>query len=223
MSKTVLIVAAHTDDEALGCGGTIAKHVAQGDNVYAVFLADGLTSRPDSNAERLNDRNTAASKAQVILGIKKNFMLDFPDNRMDSLALLDVVQRLEGILEELQPQVVYTHHGGDLNVDHRIAHQAVLTACRPVPGASVKEIYAFEVLSATEWNTPGVMPFIPNVFVDISEHLEKKMEALLAYDQEMRGEPHPRSMANARRLAEYRGNCAGIRAAEGFMLIRFLT
>jgi LmbE family N-acetylglucosaminyl deacetylase len=222
MSKTVIVVAAHTDDEAIGCGGAIAKHVAQGDSVYAVFMADGVTSRPDASTEELEERNAAAAKAHRVLGIKKSYMLGLPDNRMDSVPLLDIVQKLESVLDEVQPEVVYTHHSGDLNVDHSITHQAVLTACRPVPGASVKEIYAFEVLSATEWNTPGVTPFIPNVFIDISDHLETKMEALAAYELEMRDEPHTRSLINARRLAEFRGNCVGVGAAEGFALVRRL-
>ena len=222
VSKTVLVVAAHTDDEALGCGGTIAKHVSQGDEVYAVFLADGVTSRPEASTEELEERNAAAAKAHRVLGIKKNYMLGLPDNRMDSVPLLDIVQKLEGVIDEVQPEVVYTHHSGDLNVDHRVTHQAVVTACRPVPGASVKEIYAFEVLSATEWNTPGVTPFIPNVFVDISNHLETKMEALAAYELEMRSEPHTRSLANARRLAEFRGSSVGVGAAESFVLVRSL-
>lgn len=175
MIKTVLVVAAHTDDEALGCGGTIAKHVAQGDAVYAVFLADGVTSRSGATPDELEARNAVAAKAHEILGIKKSFMLGFPDNRMDAVPLLDIVQKLEQVLVEVQPQVVYTHHHGDLNIDHRITHQATVTACRAVPGASVREIYTFEVLSSTEWNTPGVNPFTPNIFVDITEYLEIKI------------------------------------------------
>ena len=222
MNKTILVVAAHTDDEALGCGGTIAKHVAQGDIVYAVFLADGVSSRPEASEQELEARNTAAAKAHQLLGIEKSYMLGFPDNRMDSVPLLDIVHKLEAVVVEVQPDVVYTHHNGDLNIDHRITHQAVLTACRPAPGASVKEIYAFEVLSATEWSTPGFLPFIPNVFIDISDHLETKMQALLAYEVEMREEPHSRSLINAKRLAYYRGSCVGVTAAESYSLIRLL-
>jgi LmbE family N-acetylglucosaminyl deacetylase len=114
-------------DEALGCGGTIARHVAEGDTVYAVFLADGVTPRPDATAEAVIQSNTAAAKAHQILGIKKSYMLGFPDNRMDSVPLLDIVQKLENVFDVVQPQVVYTHHSGDLNIDHRITHQAVLT------------------------------------------------------------------------------------------------
>lgn len=222
MSKTVLVVAAHTDDEALGCGGTIAKHVAQGDAVYAVFLADGVTSRPGSTLEELEARNAAAARAHSILGIKQSFMLGFPDNRMDSVPLLDIVQKLESVLNDVKPQVIYTHHHGDLNIDHRITHLAVMTACRPVPSASVKEIYTFEVLSATEWNTPGSAPFIPNVFVDISGYLDTKMQAIDAYALEMREAPHSRSIVHVIKLAEHRGNSVGITAAESFSLIRIL-
>jgi LmbE family N-acetylglucosaminyl deacetylase len=220
--RTILVVAAHTDDEALGCGGTIARHVAEGDAVYAVFLADGVTSRPDASSAQLEQRNSVAAKAHEILGIKKVYMLGFPDNRMDGVPLLDIVQRLEEVLEKVQPEIVYTHHCGDLNVDHRLTHQATLTACRPVPRASVKEIYAFEVLSSTEWNTPGANPFMPNVFVDISRYLDAKIAALRAYELEMREEPHSRSIENAIRLAELRGNTVGVKAAEGFSLVRAL-
>lgn len=222
MSKTVLVVAAHTDDEALGCGGTIARHVAEGDIVYAVFLADGVTSRPDATPEELEQRNAAAEKAHKILGITKAYMLGFPDNRMDSVPLLDIVKKLEAVIEELKPQVVYTHHHGDLNIDHRITHHATLTACRPIPGSPVSEIYAFEVLSASEWNTPGNNPFIPNVFVDISQYLETKMKALAAYELEMREPPHSRSLENARRLSEFRGSLAGLGAAEAMISVRVI-
>lgn len=220
MSKTVLVVAAHTDDEALGCGGTIARHVAEGDTVYAVFLADGVTSRPDATAEELEQRNAAAEKAHDILGITEVYMLGFPDNQLDSVPLLDIVQKLEGVFNRVRPEIVYTHHYGDLNVDHRVTHQATLTVARPVPGSSIQQIYTFEVLSSTEWNTPGLNPFIPNVFVDISGYLKTKIIALSAYEHEMRKEPHTRSLANARRLAKFRGGCVGVSAAEGFALVR---
>lgn len=222
MTKTVLVVAAHTDDEALGCGGTIAKHVAQGDVVYAVFFADGVTSRPGATSAEPELRTAAAAKAHSILGIKQSLMLGFPDNRMDTVPLLDIVQKLEAVIDEVQPNVIYTHHYGDLNIDHRITHQAVMTACRPVPGSPVKEIYAFEVLSATEWNTPGVCSFTPHLFVDITEHLEAKMSALSAYQLELREPPHSRSITNTKRLAELRGSVVGVGAAEAMMALRVI-
>ncbi|WP_417547464.1 PIG-L deacetylase family protein [Marinobacter segnicrescens] len=222
MNRTVLVVAAHTDDEALGCGGTIAKHVERGDTVFAVFLADGVSSRPDAREQELSARIAAADQAHKILGLKDSFMLGFPDNRLDTVPLLGIVQKLEQVVDEVQPQVVYTHHNGDLNIDHRITHQAALTACRPIPGSPVREIYSFEVPSATEWNTPSSNPFIPNIFVDISKHLGTKMSALAAYELEMREAPHSRSLLNLRRLAELRGSSVGLAAAEAMMAIRVI-
>jgi LmbE family N-acetylglucosaminyl deacetylase len=160
MSKTVLIVAAHTDDEVLGCGGTIARHVSEGDVVYAVFMADGVSSRAQVDQNDLAMRYSAAEQARNILGIQENYYLGLPDNRLDSLPLIEVIQLLEPIIHDVKPNTIYTHHHGDLNVDHSITHRAVMTACRPVPGHSVREIYAFEVMSSTDWATPFAEPFI---------------------------------------------------------------
>jgi LmbE family N-acetylglucosaminyl deacetylase len=220
--KKILVVAAHADDEALGCGGTIAKHVAAGDEVYIVFLADGVTSRIASNESDHCLRVAAAEKAQEILGTKKYFMLGFPDNSMDSVPFLEIVQKIEHIVDEIHPQIVYTHHYGDLNIDHRITHQATMTACRPVPGSPIKEIYGFEVLSSTEWQTPNVFPFIPTVFVDISGFVHIKKRILEVYGEEMRLEPHSRSIKNAINLCSFRGNSVGFDFGEAFTLLRCL-
>lgn len=220
MTKTILVVAAHTDDEALGCGGTIAKHVASGDKVYTVFLADGVASRHNSNQAAQKERDDAARAAQKILGVTKSFMLGFPDNRMDSIPLLDIVQKLEQVIDEVQPQVVYTHHVGDLNIDHRVTHQATLTACRPQPGGSVRRILTFEVLSSSEWQDPQLVPFIPQVYSDISKLFDIKIRALQEYSQEMRQAPHSRSFESVGSLATYRGHSVGVEKAEAFMLAR---
>lgn len=224
MSKTILVVAAHADDEVLGCGGTIARHVAEGDAVHLVLMADGVTSRSvaraGADATAVARRDAAADEAHAILGIQSVRRLGFPDNRMDSVPLLDIVQALEPVIACVAPQVIYTHHHGDLNVDHRITHQAVMTACRPVPESGVREICAFEVLSSTEWGTPQSNPFIPNFLVDISAHLTIKQRALEAYADEMRSEPHSRSIEHATLLARHRGYSVGVEAAEGFVLVR---
>ncbi len=222
MNKTVLVVAAHADDEALGCGGTLAKHVAQGDTVHVVFVADGVTARENAAPADLLGRQQATENATRTLGISTVACLNLPDNRLDSLPLLDVVQPLEAIIRKLAPQIIYTHHYGDLNVDHRIVHQAVMTACRPMPGSPVREILAFEVISSTEWSSQGLAPFLPNVFVDISAELEVKMLALEAYRQEMRDPPHSRSLEHVRCLAQHHGFSTGSAAAEAFMAMRIL-
>lgn len=156
MNRSVLVVAAHADDEALGCGGAIAKHSSVGDTVHVVFVADGVTSRPGVGGAELAQRQQATEAASHILGIRSITFLGLSDNRLDSLPLLDIVQPLEAIVAQLSPELVYTHHYGDLNVDHRVTHQAVMTACRPMPGATVREILTFEVMSSTEWSSVGL-------------------------------------------------------------------
>lgn len=220
--RTVVVVAAHSDDEALGCGGTIARHAAEGDTVHAVFMADGISSRPGSSCKELNDRLESAQRAHEILGIQRVKHLGLADNRMDSIPLLDVVKALEQALLALEPEIIYTHHYGDLNVDHRITHEAVMTACRPIPKTMVREIYSFEVLSSTEWATPQRNPFSPNTYVDISAFLGTKLDALRAYDAEMRDQPHSRSMDHIKHLAHHRGHSMGTHAAEAFMALRII-
>ena len=141
---------------------------------------------------------------------------------MDSVPLLEIVQKLEPILAEIQPSVVYTHHHGDLNIDHRLTHAAVMTACRPVPGSSVREIYGFEVLSSTEWGKQRSSPFLPDYFVDITQQLRTKLDALEAYAEEMRKPPHSRSMDHAEVLAHHRGYSIGVDAAEAFEVYRII-
>ena len=220
--KVILVVAAHPDDEVLGCGGTIAGHVAEGDYVNIVYMADGVSSRNQNDETSFKQRQIAAEKAHEILGINQAYYLGFADNKMDSLPLLDIVKPLEDIIRSMKPEIVYTHHYGDLNVDHRKTHQAVMTACRPQPGNSVRESYAFEVMSSTEWAKSKFDSFFPNYYVEITKFLDKKMAALDAYPLEMRPEPHTRSIEHLRSLAYHRGNCVGVRAAEAFELIRGL-
>lgn len=220
MTDTVLIVCAHTDDEVLGCGGTIARHVTEGDAVFAVFLADGVSSRAQSDEKESAQRYAAAESARAILGVRENYYLDLPDNRLDCLPLIEVIHCLEPIITKIKPTLIYTHHHGDLNVDHRITNQAVLTICRPLPASSVKAIYAFEVMSSTEWALPTVNPFLPNHYVNISHQLQTKMDALRAYQSEMRDSPHSRSLEHIFHLAQHRGHCVGVKAAEAFVTIR---
>lgn len=221
MTKKVLVIAAHSDDEALGCSGTIAKHVAAGDEVHVLFMTDGVGAR-NNDLAKVEERKNSAFKAMKILNVSSMQNLDFADNRMDTIALLDVTQAIEKKINELQPEIIYTHHNGDLNIDHQITHKAVMTACRPQPDLCVKEIYNFEVLSSTEWQCPGIHPFHPNVYVDITDFIDTKKQVLIAYTDEMRAPPHSRSIENAFRLNAYRGNVIGKQYAEAFVLIRLI-
>jgi len=221
MSNIVLVIAAHSDDEALGCAGTMAKHIAAGDKVHVLFMTDGVSSR-NSGSSEASKRLSSAEKAAEIFGVDSMHNLNFPDNKMDTVPLLDVIQAIEKKVAEILPGIIYTQHIGDLNIDHQITHKAVMTACRPQPQFCVKEIYAFEVLSSTEWQPPSAHPFIPNVFVDISNHIEAKRKVLEIYSDEMREPPHSRSIENAINLSIFRGNTVGSAYAEAFICLRFI-
>jgi len=229
VTKTILAVAAHPDDEVLGPGGTLARHAAQGDAVHVLLLSTGATARDQSRGasargDELAALSAAARSVATVLGAAPPRFAGLPDNRMDSLDLLDVIKAVEEVVDELAPEIVFTHHGGDLNVDHRITHQAVVTACRPLPGASVRAIYGFETLSSTEWaSADSTTPFQPQRFVDISQHLETKLRALAAYETEMRAFPHPRSTDGVSALARLRGATVGVAAAEAFRVVRELV
>jgi LmbE family N-acetylglucosaminyl deacetylase len=229
MADSVLVVAAHPDDEVLGCGGTIARHADAGDQVQVLIVAEGATSRQQQRdriqaGDELSALALAAQKAGSILGAAGVELLDLPDNRLDSLDRLDLIKRLEECIERHRPQVVYVHHAGDVNVDHRRLHEAVVTACRPTPGHPVQRLLSFEVASSSEWQPPGSAPvFQPNWFVDISDQWRRKREALVAYASEMRPWPHARSLEALEHLARWRGAQVGVEAAEAFCLLRQLV
>ena len=221
-NSIVLVVAAHSDDEVLGCGGTIAKHVASGDEVHIVFMTNGVGSRYSSVIEAQERKNSSRDVANL-LGVVSTTQFEFPDNKMDTVPLLDVVKLIELLVEKLRPTMIYTHHCGDLNIDHQLTHKAVLTACRPQPGCSVREIYSFEVLSSTEWQSPGTAPFLITKYVDITDYIDVKEAALEIYYRELRPEPHSRSSKNILRLSALRGNSIGIAYAEAFFTVRHIS
>jgi LmbE family N-acetylglucosaminyl deacetylase len=228
MNRIAAVVAAHPDDEVLGCGGTISRMAKEGYAVHILLMADGETARVSTEGtvdkKLLTARRTAAEEAGKILGCASVELLELPDNRLDGLGLLDVVLKIERFVVKHQPSTLFTHHSGDVNIDHRVVHDAVVVACRPVPNHSVEELLFFEVPSSTEWRPPGsAATFTPNWFVDISATLSKKKQALKVYDSEMRAFPHPRSLKAVEALAEWRGATAGIEAAEAFMLGRKIT
>lgn len=229
MNKRVLVVAAHPDDEVLGVGGTIARHAANGDRVRILIMAEGLTSRDDvrdaaAHAAELAALHARAHEVARLLGAEDVTLFSFPDNRMDSVTLLDVVKKIEHVVDEFRPDTVYTHHAGDVNVDHQVTHEAVVTACRPLPGEPVRDIYFFETLSSTEWQMmTAERAFLPQVYVDIAPYMEKKLAALHLYECEMRPYPHSRSYEAVEQLAALRGFTVGRRCAEAFMLGRSIV
>ena len=229
MNESVAVIAAHPDDEVLGCGGTIARLASEGSAVHVLLLADGETSRAGNSGDasvgsKAADRKAACLGACEVLGCASVEMLDFPDNRLDGVELLDIVKIIEKFLQRHKPSVLFTHHSGDVNIDHRVVHDAVISACRPLPGSHVKQLFFFEVPSSTEWRPPGSWAqFSPNWFVDISATLTTKLNALSVYGDELRDFPHPRSLRGVEALARWRGATVGVAAAEAFILGRGLV
>ncbi len=224
--NTVLIVAAHPDDEVLGCGGTIAAHAKAGDKVYGLFLSEGVSSRSilgkkHNWGKEIKAREDMAVKASKILQLSIVSFLRHPNLRMRDQPLLDLVKQIDTVIREISPTLIYTHHPGDMNTDHGIAFEATLTACRPRIDLSVKYIYTFETPSSTEWSSPlSSPPFLPNYFVNIKPTLDIKLAAVRSYDFEMREFPHPRSKENILALAQLRATQVGLEFAEAFALVR---
>lgn len=220
MSKSVLVVVAHPDDETLGMGGTIARLCHGGDRVHVLFLANGVGSR-GADAAAVQRRRTAAREACRLLGGATTGFLDFPDNAFDSVSLLSIVQAIETVKNDIAPTLVCTHHGGDLNIDHRLACRAVLTAFRPQPDETCSEILSFEVNSATEWSHPSVgAAFAPDTYFDVSSYRTRILDAYRCYQEELRPDPHARSSRALEIALERRGREVGLDAAEAFMTLR---
>ena len=221
----MLVVAAHPDDEMLGCGGTMARLAREGCQLHIIILGEGISSRYDrrsqADQQSLRKLQRDARAAATLLGAASIAFESLPDNRFDELPLLEIVKRVERRVEAIDPAVIYTHHPGDLNVDHRTTFHAVLTATRPVNGCRVREIYAFEVPSSTEWAFQQIQPpFRPNVFVDVTSTMELKIRGMRCYASESRAFPHPRSPEALQAIMRRWGSVAGCAYAEAFELIR---
>lgn len=224
MKTCYLVIAAHPDDEVLGCGGTIARLAREGHDVYIAILGEGITSRyarrEQADKSLVKTLHSRSLKVAELLGAKDVLIYNLPDNRFDTVPLLDIVKMIEEILRKVSPQIIYTQHGGDLNVDHQVVFRATLTAARPTTGSPVHTVYAYEVPSSTEWAFAQFAPaFRPNVFVDISTTLDTKIKAMQIYESEARPFPHPRSPEALRVTAQRWGSVVGLCAAEAFELI----
>lgn len=220
MKTKVLIVAAHSDDEVLGCGGTAAKLASQGHQVGVIFMTNGVSSRHlNDKTKNIEQRRLHSQSAANTLNISILNQFDYPDNSMDAVPLLKVTRSIEEIIDAFQPKVVFTHFIHDLNIDHAIVARATLTATRPTLGTSVKKVLGFEVNSSTEWLF-GEPHFSPNYFVNISDTFNLKLDAMRTYQDEVRPSPHPRSLEGIEALASLRGNASGYRYAEAFEIYR---
>lgn len=210
----VLVIAAHPDDELLGCGGTVALHTDAGDDVTSVIVCEGESLR---YVGREVGQAQHIAKAAAVLGVHDVRQLGFPDQRLDTITLTDVITPLEKIVREVRPQIVYCQHGGDVNRDHELLFKAILVATRPTE-TFIEAVYAFDTASSTEWAFPR--QFVPDTWVDISTTLDRKLEAMACYESELRDYPHPRSL----RALEYRarawGNINCLDAAEPFITVR---
>lgn len=212
--RRVLVIAAHPDDEVLGCGGTVALHVRHGDRVQSVLAADGESLRYGPGGV---GQSTHIERARQILGVERVHTLGFQDQRLDTVTLTEVISGLERVIREFQPHVVYTQWGGDVNKDHQLLFEAQLVATRPTE-VGIEAVLAFDTASSTEWAFPR--SFIPDTWVDVSESLETKIRAFAAYESEQRPYPHPRSLRALEQKARAWGNQVCLDAAEVFMTVR---
>ena len=217
----VLVISAHADDEVIGAGGTIARHVAQGDEVYLCVVTQPYS--PPWSEQHVAAARPQVHAAQRVLGIKEVVFCGLPTVKLDTVPQIELSSVLQRIVDQIGPEVVYTSPPSDVNQDHRIVFDRTLVATRPLPGSAVRRLLAYEIGTSARYGLPaGALPFVPNVFVDISPYLDKKLEAMRCYKTQLQEPPHPRSLEGLRLIAEERGMSVGMKAAECFFLVREL-
>jgi len=217
--KTVLVIAPHPDDEVLGCGGTIANLTKNGAAVFLCIVTQAYS--PDWSGSFLEKRPHEVAAANKILGIKKTFFLNLPTVKLDTIPQKELNHAIDNVIGQIKPEELYIPHPGDLNKDHRLVAEATLVACRPGK-QNIRRILSYETLSETEWGQE-IEPFIPNVYVNITDTFRFKLNAMKAYKSELKPFPHPRSLKTIKALAQKRGSESGVKLAEAFKLIRELT
>ena len=219
--KKLLVIAPHPDDEILGCGGTIIKSITEGCEVYVCIVTKG--GLPLFKPERVDENRHDMMACHQHIGIKKTFLLDFPAAMLERVERYELNEKILDVIKEVRPDEAYIPHWGDMQKDHQIVADAAMVALRPKYHPQVKRIYGYETMSETAWNAPNVQnEFIPNVFVDITDFLEAKKEALSFFKLQISSFPDARSLEAIEALAKYRGALMGKKAAEAFVLIREL-
>ena len=217
--KKILVIAPHPDDEILGCGGTIIKNIAEGNEVYVCIVTKGFP--PLFNMERTAENRRDTIKCHQHIGIKKTYYLDFPAAMLEKVERYELNGKILDVIKEVQPDEAYIPHWGDMQKDHQMVAEASMVALRPKYHPQVKKIYGYETMSETAWNAPNVQnEFIPNVYVDITDYLEAKKKALAFFKLQVSPFPDARSLEAIEALAKYRGALMDMRAAEAYMLIR---
>lgn len=219
--KRILVISPHPDDEILGCGGTIIRNIAEGNEVYVCVVTKGCL--PLYNDERVEKNRQDMFLCHQHIGVKKTITLDFPASMIERVERYELNGRILDVIKEIQPDEVFIPHWGDMQKDHQIVSEAAMVALRPKYYPQVKKIYGYETMSETAWNSPNVQnEFIPNVFVDITDYIEAKKEALSFFSLQVSPFPDARSLDALEALAKYRGALMNKRAAEAFVLIREL-
>lgn len=208
----ILIIATHLDDEVIGCGGAIAKHIQGGDNVYICFLCGGTSVRYPQK-ELVETRRSHARRAAELLGVKEIFFYDFPIIMLDTIPQLEIVTALEQVIFKIKPQIIYTHSNDDINADHRVVHEASMVWCRPSKAPFLKKVLFYEVFGSTR-------NFTPNYFICIDEYIDVKLQALSFYTTE--NQVQTRTLGTIEKAALYRGAEINVNYAEAFMLYRWI-
>jgi LmbE family N-acetylglucosaminyl deacetylase len=218
---STLVVAPHPDDEVLGAGGLIARRRAQGRDVHvAVVTRPSANVVPESLIEQCRGE---LRQAHAVLGISSCTFLDFPAPMLDAVPLHEIADALSGLVAQVEPDEVLLPHAGDIHIDHRVVNLAGLVAVRPRGGSAVRRVLAYETLSETEWAPPNTgNAFVPTYFVDISEAIDLKLQALGHYVSQLRPFPDPRSLEAVEALARVRGSTVGVQAAEAFLTLRVM-
>jgi len=222
MNKKVLVIAPHADDEILGCGATIAKHIANGDEVFVLITTNAHYGYPErySKEDIQKVRNEALS-AHKFLGIKRTYFTDFPAPKLDTFSSSEITDAFLPIFNEIKPDILYIPHGGDLHLDHTVIYRASLVAARPIQEYSIMGIYVYETLSETNWSPlQGDQFFKPNLYINVTDYFEKKLKSMSFFTTQIKKFPNSRSLEALEALAKYRGSTVGVFYAEAFMIER---
>ena len=220
--KNVIVISAHPDDETLGVGGTILKHVTSGDNVYWLIVTNVLENQGFSK-ERVESRQLEISRVETMFGFKETFSLNYPTMTLSSSSLINLVPDISSIFSVVQPEIIYTLNRSDAHSDHRVIFDAVMACTKSFRYPFIKQILMYECISETEF-APALAEkaFLPNYFVDITDFLDKKNEIMKVFESEIAEHPFPRSLENIKALAHFRGASVGVKYAEAFQLLKYI-